>query len=132
MNKVILTGNLTRDPELSQTASGISMCRMSVAVNRPFTNQDGEREVDFFNITAWRAQAENCGKYLSKGKKVGIVGRMQTRTYEKDGVKCYATDIIAEEVEFLSPRSNEAQEPNQGGKKSIRDGEPIYDEDLPF
>ena len=74
MNKVFLIGNLTRDPELSQLPSGVSVCKFGLAVNRNFTNSSGEREVDFFNITAWRGLGENCAKYLSKGRKVSVVG----------------------------------------------------------
>ena len=105
MNKVILIGNLTRDPELSRTQSGIAVCRFSIAVNRPYEDSNGERQTDFFNITVWRTQAENCQRYLAKGRKVAIIGNLQNRTYEdKDGVKRSVTDIIAQEVEFLSPR----------------------------
>ena len=107
MVKVILIGNLTKDPEGGETSSGIPYSRLSIAVNRPFTDENGERQADFFNVTVWRAQAQNCLKYLCKGKKVCVVGRLQNRTYEdKDGNKRMATDIIAEEVEFLSPSDN--------------------------
>ena len=103
MNKAILIGNLTRDPELSTTNSGASVCKFGLAVNRRFTNkQTGEREVDFFNITVWSAQGENCHKYLRKGNKACVTGRIETRSYEQDGVKKYAFDIIADDVEFLT------------------------------
>lgn len=106
MNKLFLIGNLARDPELSETNSGTSYCRMSVAVNRPYSSADGERATDFFNITVWRQQAENCGRYLKKGSKVAIDGYLQIRNYEdKDGNKRQSTDIIADRVEFLSARS---------------------------
>lgn len=106
MNKLFLIGNLTKDPELSETPNGVACCRFGIAVNRPYTGNDGERQTDFFNVTTWRGQAENCGRFLSKGKKVAIVGSIQNRTYEdKDGVKRTVTDIIANEVEFLSPRT---------------------------
>ena len=105
MNKVYLIGNLTRDPELSETPNGISLCRFAIAVNRNYSS-DGERQTDFFNITVWRTQAENCGRYLRKGSKVAIVGSLQNRSYEdKDGIKRNVTDIIASEVEFLASRS---------------------------
>lgn len=101
INKVILIGNLTKDPELSETSSGVKFCKFGIAVNRPFANSDGEREVDFFNITTWRGQAEACAKYLIKGKKVCIVGSLQNREYtDKDGVKRTVTDVIASELEF--------------------------------
>ena len=106
MNKVILIGNLTRDPELSETGSGVSMCRFSIAVSRDYANADGNRETDFFNITVWRNRAEVCARYLKKGNKVGIVGSIQNRTYDdKDGNKRTVTDIVASEVEFLTPKN---------------------------
>ena len=104
MNKVILISNLTRDPELSQTSGGIAYCKMSVAVDRKYS-KDGENTADFFNVTVWRGLAKNCHKYLKKGSKVAIVGYLQTRTYEQDGVKKYATDIVADEVEFLNTKT---------------------------
>lgn len=107
MNKVFLIGNLTRDPEVSETNTGIPVCRFSIAVNRNYTGTDGERQTDFFNITVWRKSAENCGKYLKKGSKVVVTGSLQNRSYEdKDGIKRNVTDIIANEVEFLSSRSS--------------------------
>ena len=81
MNKCILIGNLTRDPELSTTGSGISVCKFSIAVNRTFKNQNGEYETDFLNIVTWRGLADNCSKYLIKGSKVAVCGQIQTRTY---------------------------------------------------
>ena len=76
MNKVILVGNLTRDPELTETPTGIAVCRFSIAVTRDYANSEGTRETDFFNITVWRGRAENCGKYLKKGSKVLVEGQM--------------------------------------------------------
>ena len=108
MNKVYLIGNLTRDPELAETNSGIKVCRFAIAVNRNYSSNDGERQTDFFNITVWRTQAENCGRYLKKGSKVAIVGSLQNRSYEdKEGIKRNVTDMVANEVEFLSTRSNQ-------------------------
>ncbi|NLC16273.1 MAG: single-stranded DNA-binding protein [Clostridiales bacterium] len=129
MNKVILIGNLTRDPELSQTTGGIPYCRMSIAVNRNYLSADGERLTDFFNIVTWRGLAENCHKYLRKGSKIGVCGTLQTRSYEQDGIKRYITEIVAEEVEFLTPKS--AQDSYEE-KKSIQNIPPIEDDDLPF
>ena len=104
MNKIFLIGNLTRDPELSETQSGISVCRFSIAVNRPYLN-DGERETDFFNVTAWRGTAEAVAKFTKKGNKIAVVGSVQMRTYEgNDGVKRTAVDIIAQDVEFLTAK----------------------------
>ncbi|MBO5925183.1 MAG: single-stranded DNA-binding protein [Clostridia bacterium] len=131
MNKVFLTGNLSRDPEHRQTASGVSMCTFGIAVQRRFANADGTREADFFNVTAWRNTADFCANNLTKGKKVAIVGYIQTRSYEQDGVKRYATDIIADEVEILSPRTTEDGEPVAPAKKPITELDPV-EEDLPF
>ena len=107
MNKVILIGNLTRDPELSETAGGVPVCHFSIAVNRNYSSPDGERQTDYFNCTAWRAMAESIARYTKKGKKVCVVGSIQLRNYEDNqGVKRTAVDIIAQDVEFLSPREN--------------------------
>ena len=81
MNKVILVGNLTRDPEQTETPSGVAVCRFAIAVSRDYANADGNKETDFFNITVWRNKAESCGKYLKKGNKVAIVGSLQNRSY---------------------------------------------------
>lgn len=136
MNKVVLIGNLTKDPELAETSSGISYTNLSVAVSRPFVNEDGERATDFFNVTVWRTQAENCAKYLTKGKKVAIVARLQNRTYEdKNGNKRYVNDIIAEEVEFLSPSDKSSEEYEKPPKPSPKASKPQLEEvqeELPF
>lgn len=135
LNKVILIGNLTKDPELAETSSGISYTNLSVAVSRPFVNEDGERATDFFNVTVWRTQAENCAKYLAKGKKVSIIARLQNRTYEdRDGNKRYVNDIIAEEVEFLSPSksSEEYEKPPKPSPKASKPHLEEVQEELPF
>lgn len=132
LNKVILIGNLTKDPELSETSSGVAFCKFSIAVNRPFANADGDRETDFFNITTWRGQAEICAKYLAKGKKVCVIGSIQNRSYEdKDGNKRTATDIVASEIEFLSARSDDEEKPGKKGEEKPK-LEPCDDDDLPF
>ena len=137
MNKVILVGNLTRDPELSETGSGVSMCRFSIAVSRDYANADGNRETDFFNITVWRNRAEVCARYLKKGNKVGIVGSIQNRTYDdKDGNKRTVTDIVASEVEFLTPKNAQSDvsdgEEISTVKREIPKLEEIDDNQLPF
>ena len=110
MNKVVLIGNLTRDPEIAETQSGVTVCRFALAVKRNYSNGDGERETDFFNVLVWRTLGENCGKYLKKGNKVAIVGSLQNRTYEdKHGNKKQVTEINAMEVEFLTPKGNDEQ-----------------------
>ena len=108
MNKVFLTGNLTKDPELASTPSGISVTRFTIAVSRRFTNADGERETDFINCVAWRNQAENLTRYCHKGDKVAVVGTLQTKSFEtQDGTKRYATEVIADEIEFLNTKRTE-------------------------
>ena len=136
MNKVFLIGNLTRDPEMSETPSGIPYCRLGLAVNRPYSGSDGERATDFFNITVWRAQAENCGRYLKKGSKVSVVGSLQNRSYEdKDGNKRQVTDIVASEVEFLSVKGS-VESSDDAPQSAPRAERPVLqqvdDDDLPF
>lgn len=109
MNKVFLIGNLTKDPEMRSTQSGVSVCNFTIAVNRRFKSANGEQETDFLNVIAWRQLAELCGKYLAKGRKVAVTGSIQTRQYEaKDGSKRTAWDIVADEVEFLSPQNQQS------------------------
>ena len=139
MNKVILVGNLTRDPELTETSTGVAVCRFAIAVSRDYANSDGTRETDFFNITVWRGRAENCGKYLKKGNKVAIVGSLQNRSYEdKDGIKRNVTDVVANEVEFLTPKSAQSDSgefddvPVTSSKRERPQLEAIDDNQLPF
>lgn len=107
MNKVFLIGNLTRDPELSETNSGIAVCRFSVAVNRRRANGE-EPQTDFFQVTAWRGLAESVARYCKKGHKVAVVGSIQMRSYEdREGVKRTAVDIVAQDVEFLTQRARD-------------------------
>lgn len=110
MNKVFLIGNLTRDPELRSTQSGVSVCTFAIAVNRRFKNQQtGQQETDFINITCWRQLADLCSRYLQKGRKVAVCGSIQTRTYEaQDGSKRSAFEVVADEVEFLSPAQSQS------------------------
>ena len=102
MNKIILIGRLTRDPELRYTPNGAAVCSFTLAVDRPFTNQGGNREADFINIVVWNKAGENCAKYLSKGRQPAVEGRLQIRSYEgNDGQKRYVTEVIADRVEFI-------------------------------
>ncbi len=106
MNKVILIGRLARDPEMRTTNSGTSVTRFTLAVTRPFQDQNGERGADFINCVAWRRQAENIAKYCSKGSQVAIEGRIQTGSYDaQDGTKRYTTDIICDNCTFLGSRN---------------------------
>ena len=108
MNKIILIGNLTRDPESGTTSSGVSYCNFSIAVSRRFSK---ENETDYFNVKTWRGTAENSAKFLNKGKKVCVVGSMQMRTYEaNDGSKKTVYEVMADEVEFLSSAGEKSAE----------------------
>lgn len=110
MNKVFLIGRLTRDPELRYTGSNVAVATFSLAVNRPFANQAGEREADFINIVVWRKQAENVKNYLTQGSQVAIDGRIQTRSYDgEDGKKRYVTEVIADNVQFLDSKSSRSE-----------------------
>ena len=107
MNKVFLIGNLTRDPELRETPSGVAMCRFAIAVSRPYSSQDGERQTDFFECTAWRGLAETIARFTKKGNKVAVVGSVQIRNYEDNqGVRRTVVDVIVQDCEFLTPKSN--------------------------
>ncbi|MBO5415384.1 MAG: single-stranded DNA-binding protein [Clostridia bacterium] len=111
LNKVIMGGRLTADPELKQTPSGVSVCTFSIAVNRRFSSKDSSQQTqaDFFNVTAWRATAELVSKYFRKGSSICVIGSLQNRTWtDQQGVKRYATDIIADEVNFVDSRSESA------------------------
>ena len=141
MNKVILIGNLTRDPELTETNSGVSICRFAIAVNRNYTGPDGERKTDFFNVTAWRGLGETVNRYAKKGNKVCVVGSIELRNYEdSQGQKRTAVDIIAQDVEFLSPRNSEGDGmdmPSSGAGRSTGAKKPALqsfddDGDIPF
>lgn len=107
MNKAIIIGRLTRDPEMRTTASGVNSTTFTVAVSRNYTNQSGERDADFLNCVAWRKQAENIAKYCTKGSQVAVEGRIQTRSYDaQDGTKRYVTEIIADNVTFLGGKGS--------------------------
>lgn len=111
MNKVFLIGNLTRDPELTETNTGISVCRFAIAVNRNYSAADGERKTDFFNCVAWRGLGENVARYAHKGNKVAVSGSIELRNFEdSQGVKRTGIDIVAQDVEFLSPRNSQGGE----------------------
>lgn len=132
MNRVMMIGRLTKDPKTTTTQSGVKVSQFDIAVSRRFANADGERETDFFRVVAWRQTAELCEKYLSKGKRVGVIGALQTRSWEADdGSKRVATEIIADEVEFLTPKSDGDSEPSYAAKKTAQ-LTPIEDDDLPF
>ena len=109
MNKAILIGRLTKDPELRTTPTGRNVCQFSVAVSRNFTNANGEREADFINCVVWDKQAENLVKYQKKGNQIAVDGRIQTRNYDdKDGKKVYVTEILASNISFLDSKGTGA------------------------
>ncbi len=126
MNKVFLIGNLTKDPELSSTTSGIKFCRFTLAVSRSYA-KDGKRETDFLPVVVWRAQADNCARYLKKGSRAAVCGSIQTRTYDaQDGSRRYVTEIAADEVQFLTTKNEDERD-----GADFDDLKPI-DDDLPF
>ncbi len=133
MNKLIIIGNLTADPDYQVTASGVPMCRFTVAVNRrrPAT-QEGERDVDFFRVTTFRKTAENCASFLAKGRKVCVIGPVQINDYtDKEGNKRQSVDVTADDVEFLTPKS-ESDGPAPAAPKKTATLEPVSDDTLPF
>ena len=128
LNRVVLIGRLTKDPDLRYTTSGVPVTRFTLAVNRNFTNSQGEREADFIPITVWRTQAENCAKYLAKGRLVAVSGRIQTGSYDKDRQRHYTTEVVADEVRFLEWGNKQEQ-----GQDDIPGFVPYEnDEELPF
>lgn len=134
MNKIFLIGRLTKNPELKYTPSGAAVCSFTLAVDRRFTSQSGEREADFINIVVWNKAAENCAKYLSKGKQTAVEGRLQIRSYDgNDGKKRWVTEVVADNVEFLG--SGQQQGTRTYSQSEIEDwGEEVtFDSnDVPF
>ncbi|MEY9973146.1 single-strand DNA-binding protein [Lysinibacillus sp. RC46] len=114
INRTVLVGRLTKDPELRYTPNGVATCRFAVAVNRTFRGQDGEPEADFISCVAWRKQAENLANFQRKGNLIGVEGRIQTGSYEgQDGKRVYTTDVVADSIQFLEP--NRGSEGTQNG-----------------
>lgn len=110
LNRVVLVGRLTRDPDLRYTPNGVAVANFNIAVNRPFSNQQGEREADFINCVAWRRQAENLANYMKKGSMIGVDGRIQTRNFEgQDGKRVYITEVMAESIQFLETKGSSGQ-----------------------
>ncbi|EAG7233479.1 single-stranded DNA-binding protein [Listeria monocytogenes] len=159
MNRVVLVGRLTKDPDLRYTPAGAAVATFTLAVNRPFKNGQGEQEADFIQCVVWRKPAENVANFLKKGSMAGVDGRVQTRNYEgNDGKHVYVTEIVAESVQFLEPKQNavEGSTPNnnqneasysnnnkngsyrasssQNSDSFANEGKPIdiSDDDLPF
>ena len=134
MNKIVLIGNLTADPDSRATPSGVSVTSFTIAVNRRFAGADGNKVTDFFRIQAWRQTADACKRFLVKGKKVAVVGELQARTYEaKDGTTRMSLDVSADEVEFLSPKGEEKPEPKPAAQPADPNTfQDISSDDLPF
>jgi single-strand DNA-binding protein len=129
MNKAILIGRLTKEPELRSTASGVSVCTFTIAVDRRF-KQEGQPSADFIPVVVWRGQADNCAKYLHKGSQCAICGSIQTRDYDApDGTKRYITEVIADEVQFLNTKANE---PENALKTPENVLSRVEDEEVPF
>lgn len=127
LNRVVLIGRLPRDPELSYIPSGDSVAKFTLAVDRGFTNRQGERETDFIPIVAWKKLGENVCKYTAKGSLVAVDGRMQVRSYEQDGQQRYITEVVAGDVRFLDHRKNSDESDYKGYQGTVVD-----DDDIPF
>lgn len=113
LNRVVLVGRLTRDPDLRYTASGRAVANFTIAVNRPFTNQQGDREADFINCVIWNKPAENLANYMSKGNLIGIDGNLQSRSYDgQDGKRVFVTEVVAGSVQFLESKNKTASNQN--------------------
>lgn len=132
LNTVILIGRLTRDPELRYLPNGAAVCNFSLAVDRPFTNQQGQRETDFIDVVVWRQTAERVAQYLTKGRLIAVQGRLQIRSYEtQDGQKRKAAEVVADQVRFL-PDRNRRDEPGPGKADEHEFGDDEQDGDVPF
>ncbi len=143
MNRIHLIGNLTRDPELSETAAGVAVCKFSIAVGRAYADQNGEKQTDFFNCTAWRQTADAVARYTKKGNKIAVIGSMQSRAYEdRQGVKKTVWEVQVSEIEFLSPheaQEKESEPPRGNTREQAKNArKPVLqamdedDDDIPF
>ena len=130
MNRVILIGNLTKDPEFTTTNSGVSCVKFTIATQRKYKNENGEYESDFPQCLAWRNTADFINKYFKKGNKIAVVGKIQTSSYDAaDGSKRYKTEVVVEEAEFVQARKGEEENQEEKPKPEL---EPIDDDSLPF
>jgi len=140
INRVILVGRITKDPELKSTQSNISFVNFTLAVNRQFTDQSGERQADFIQCIVWRKQAENLAQYITKGALLGVEGRIQTRTYEAENGTRYITEVVCDTVQFLENKSGDNSGYSEQPSVSNDDSDEFYEtskqlaaeEDLPF
>jgi single-strand DNA-binding protein len=132
LNKVVLIGRLTSDPNLKFVpGSGTAVTTVNVAVDRKMKNKDGQKEADFINVVIWGKQAENVANFLGKGRLIGIAGRIQVRSYDKDGTRVYITEVVAEEVQFLD-KGNSGQTGTGQASGGFDDMQPVDDGDIPF
>jgi len=139
INNVVLVGRLTRDPELRKTQSGVSVVNFTLAVNRTFTDQSGERQADFINCVVWRNQADNLARYMRQGSLIGVEGRIQTSSFESEQGTRYVTEVLANSIQFLESKSQTQQQPQQQSQSSNNNDDYydvsqdiITDDDLPF
>lgn len=134
MNVTILSGRLTKDPELKTTQSNIPVVTFTLAVDKQYKDENGEKQADFISCVAWRAQAELLAKYKHKGDMVGITGKLSTRQYDVDGSTKYVTEVVCDQIEFLESKKEEKkEEPQKNGYVKMKDiPTPSPDEDLPF
>ncbi|MGM8212850.1 single-stranded DNA-binding protein [Virgibacillus sp. W0430] len=152
LNRVVIVGRLTKDPDLRYTPNGVAVANFTVAANRPFKNQQGENEADFINCVAWRRQAENLANYMGKGNLIGVDGRIQTRRFEgQDGKTVFVTEVLAEGIQFLEPKGSSQNKGQTGpgfqqqgqhqSQPQVNNADPfsnagepidISDDDLPF
>ena len=121
MNKVILTGRLTKDIEVKTTSNDKEYCSFTIAVDRRFKDADGNRQADFISCTAWNKTAEFLGKYFHKGSRIGICGSIQTRSYEKDGQKVFVTEVLVEEAEFLDSKTDSQPQEKPQPKAQVQE-----------
>ena len=132
MNRIILLGRLVKDPDVKVTTSGKTVCTFTLAVDRPFTGKNGQREADFINIVTWNKTAELCGNSLTKGQRALVEGRLQIRSYDgKDGNKHYVTEVIADRVEFIERKEKSAQKAESEAMEGFG-SEVQFDEEVPF
>lgn len=146
INRVVLVGRLTKDPEFRTTQSGVDVATFTLAVNRNFKSKNGEQQADFINCVVFRKQAENVNNYLNKGSLAGVDGRLQSRSYEnKEGQRVFVTEVVCDSVQFLEPKNTQTSNNNQPNnevqqrEKALQDNNPfnnavdnIDDSDLPF
>lgn len=128
INQTVLVGRLTRDPELKRTQSNISYVRFTLAVNRSFKDESGETQADFISCIAWRAQAENLARFMKQGSQIGLVGRIQTGSYESDKGTIYTTDVVADNIQFLESKPKQDNKDNDYYEQEA----PLDDSGLPF